>query len=284
MFTEYRYNLSRLRGQIIGWGIGLFLLGLLLVPFFDSFAQDQQALEQMLEIYPEEFTAFFGDFTAFATPEGFLDIEFFSYMPLILGIFSVLAGSGLIAGDEESGRLDLIMSHPIRRFTLLGARIGALVTATLAICVIAWLGIVIPMEMFSELMDIPLDKVLLPFISLAAVVLLFSAVSLLFSLLLPSRRMAAMMGGLVLVASFFLTGLSGLIEELSQAAKFSPINYYQGGGPMTEPMEWGWVAGLVAVAVAFYALSFVLYQRKDIRVAGEGGWSLRSPWKKASAS
>lgn len=284
MFTEYKYNLARLRGQIIGWGIGLFLLGLLLVPFFDSFAQDQQALEQMLDIYPEEFTAFFGDFTAFATPEGFLEIEFFSYMPLILGIFGVLAGSGLIASDEESGRLDLIMSHPIRRFSLLGARIGALLTATLLICVIAWLGIVLPMELFSELMDIAPDKVMLPFISLAAVVLLFTAISLLLSLLLPSRRMAAMMSGLILVGSFFLTGLSGLIEELEQAANFSPLNYYQGGGAMTDPMEWSWIVGLVIATALLSGLSFLLYQRKDIRVAGEGGWSLRLPWKKAALS
>jgi ABC-2 type transport system permease protein len=283
MFTEFKFNLARLRGQIIGWGIGLFLLGLLLVPFFDSFAEDQQAFEQLLDVYPEEFTAFFGDFSAFATPEGFLNIEFFSYMPLILGIFGVLAGSGLIASDEESGRLDLIMSHPIRRYGLLAARIGAFFVATIAICVIAWLGIVLPMEMFSELMDIPAFDVLLPFISLVAVVLLFSAISLLLSLLVPSRRMAAMLSGVILVASFFLTGLAGIIEELEQAAKFSPLNYYQGGLALTEPMNWGWIAAILGISLLLYALSLVLYQRKDIRIAGEGGWTLKLPWRKAIA-
>ena len=140
------------------------------------------------------------------------------------------------------------------------------------------------MEMFSELMDIAPDKVMLPFISLAAVVLLFTAISLLLSLLLPSRRMAAMMSGLILVGSFFLTGLSGLIEELEQAANFSPLNYYQGGGAMTDPMEWSWIVGLVIATALLSGLSFLLYQRKDIRVAGEGGWSLRLPWKKAALS
>lgn len=284
MFTEFKFNLARMRGQIFGWGIGLFLLGLLLVPFFDSFAQDQQAFEQMLDIYPEEFTAFFGDFSAFATPEGFLEIEFFSYMPLILGIFGVLAGSGLIASDEESGRLDLIMSHPVRRFALLGARISALVLATILICLIAWLGIVIPMELFSELMDLPVFDLLLPFLSLAAVVLFFSSISLLLSLLLPSRRMAAMVSGLILVASFFLTGLAGIIEELEPASHFSPLNYYQGGGALTDPMEWGWILGLLVITALLFELSLVLYQRKDIRIAGEGGLSLRLPWRKATTS
>ena len=284
MFTEFKFNVARMRGQIIGWGIGLFLLGLLLVPFFDSFAEDQQAFEQLLDVYPEEFTSFFGDFSAFATPEGFLEIEFFSFMPLVLGIFGVLAGSGLIASDEESGRLDLIMSHPIRRYGLLGARIGALVLATILICGIAWVGIIVPMEFFSEMMDIPAFDVLLPFISLASIILLFSAISLLLSLMLPSRRMAGMLSGLILVGSFFLTGLSGIIEELEQAARFSPLNYYQGGGALTEPMEWGWIAGILGFTLLLIGISLFLYQRKDIRIAGEGGLSLRLPWRKAAAS
>jgi ABC-2 type transport system permease protein len=284
MFTEFKFNVARMRGQIIGWGIGLFLLGLLLVPFFDSFAEDQQTFEQLLDVYPEEFTSFFGDFSAFATPEGFLEIEFFSFMPLVLGIFGVMAGSGLIASDEESGRLDLIMSHPIRRYGLLVARIGALVLATILICGIAWVGIIVPMEFFSEKMNIPAFDVLLPFISLASIILLFSAISLLLSLILPSRRMAGMMGGLILVGSFFLTGLSGIIEELEQAARFSPLNYYQGGGALTTPMEWGWIAGILGVTLLLIGLSIFLYQRKDIRIAGEGGLSLRLPWRKAAAS
>ncbi|TET80328.1 MAG: hypothetical protein E3J37_11495, partial [Anaerolineales bacterium] len=107
MVTVFRYTMKRFRGQIIGWGIGLFLLGLLLVSMFDSFAGQQEALNELLAIYPEELMAFFGDFKNFATPEGFLGIEFFSFMPLILGIFPILAGSGLLVSDEESGRLDL---------------------------------------------------------------------------------------------------------------------------------------------------------------------------------
>ena len=36
MFAEFKHTLRRLRGQIIGWGIGLALYGLLMVSLFDS--------------------------------------------------------------------------------------------------------------------------------------------------------------------------------------------------------------------------------------------------------
>ncbi len=37
-------------------------------------------------------------------------------------------------------------------------------------------------------------------------------------------------------------------------------------------MEWGWVLGLVALAVLFGAAALWLFQRREIRVAGEGGF------------
>ena len=50
----------------------------------------------MVESYPPEFLAFFGgDVATLATPEGFLGMYGFSMLPVIVGIFAVLAGSGL---------------------------------------------------------------------------------------------------------------------------------------------------------------------------------------------
>ncbi|MBN1660548.1 MAG: hypothetical protein JXA93_19280, partial [Anaerolineae bacterium] len=60
MFTTLRYTLSSFRGQIIGWGLGVAALGLILVPFYDVFMEQQGDLMQMIESYPPEFLAFFG--------------------------------------------------------------------------------------------------------------------------------------------------------------------------------------------------------------------------------
>jgi len=125
MRTIFRYTLSRFRGQILGWGIAILLLGLMLMWFYPSIAEQQENFEQLLEIYPEEMTAFFGDLSTMVTPEGFLSIEYFSYMPLILGIFAVLMGSGLLVSDEENGTLDLVLAHPVSRTALFFGRLLA---------------------------------------------------------------------------------------------------------------------------------------------------------------
>jgi len=273
MITVFRYGLRRFRGQILGWGIGLALLGVMIVSVYDSFSGQQEQLEALIEAYPPEFMAFFGDLSAFATPEGFLSVEFFSYMPLILGIFAVLTGSGLLVSDEEQGTLDLIMAHPVSRTGLFSGRLLAFVVATLAILTITWLGFGVAMTWSS--IELGWGSVWLPLVSLLAQMLLFGTLSLFLSMVLPSRRLAAATAGLLLVASFFLTGLAELNEDLESVARLSPLNYYQAADAF-QGLNGTWLAGLLAAVVVFAVLAWWRFERRDIRVGGEGGWRLPS--------
>jgi putative exporter of polyketide antibiotics len=53
MWITFNYTLKRFRGQIVGWGIGLFLIGLLMVSVYDTFADQQEQLDQLMQMYPE---------------------------------------------------------------------------------------------------------------------------------------------------------------------------------------------------------------------------------------
>ena len=114
MLVEFKRTLRKYRGQIIGWGIGLTAYSLLMVSIYSDIAQIDFAA--FLEYYPEEIMAFFGSsILAISSPEGYLDIYFFNYMTLIIGIFAVGTGAKLLVKDEEDGLLDLILSYPINR-------------------------------------------------------------------------------------------------------------------------------------------------------------------------
>ncbi|MFO8035462.1 MAG: ABC transporter permease subunit [Anaerolineales bacterium] len=271
MFVEFKHSLRRYTGQILGWGIGLALLGVLLVSMFDSFADQMEMYEQLIESFPKEYMAFFGDMGAMGSPEGFISIEFFSYMPLILGIFAVQAGTGLLVRDEEEGTLDLIMAHPVSRTGLFAGRFLALLFTMAAVLFIAWLGIMIPMNWSS--MSLGWDEVARPFLSLYAEMVLFGMLGVLLSMLLPSRRLASMTTGLLLVASFFITGFAELNENLETAAKFSPLEYYQTREAFADLNE-EWFFGLLAAAAVFAILAWWRFAKRDIRVGGEGGWRL----------
>ncbi len=271
MITIFIHSLSRSRGTILGWGLSLALLGGYLMNFYDTFAGQQEQLQQLLAQYPPELMAAFGGMSEIFTPHGYVNVEFFSYMPLILGIFAVLTGSGLLAGDEESGTLDLVLAHPVSRTAIYLGRLAAFVVSTLAILFIAWLGFVVVIPNIA--LELKPDEMALPFLSLLATLILFGGLALLLSMLLPSRRLAGMVAGLLLVASFFIETLARLDEDLEALSKLSPLHYYQGGLALTG-MEWGWFGGLLGAAVIFALASWWLFERRDIRVGGEGGWRL----------
>ena len=270
MTTIFQYTLTRFRGQITGWGIGMFLWGLMIVWFYESVADKAEQFEKLLEIYPPEMLAFFAETITFATLEGFLSVEYFLLNPIILGIFAVLAGSGLLASDEENGTLDLVLAHPLSRTTLFMGRLLAFTAATIAIMVLCWLGLVIPL-IWSEY-DVSAWVMVPPLLSMLAELLLFGTLALLLSMLLPSRGKAAMTAGILLVASFFIIGLARINEDLEPIARFTPLKYYQGGDAMTDGLDMVWFIGLLAFAALFALLAWWLFERRDIRVGGEGSW------------
>lgn len=270
MWTEFRYALNRSRGQILGWGLSLAALGLFLVPFYDVFMEQKQGMLKLLESYPKGLMAFFGDMTDFFSPAGYLD-TYFSYLPVIVGIFAVLVGSGLVAGDEESGRLDLVLAQPVSRTGLFLGRLAAFAAASLGIMTIGWLGFSAMLGTTS--LEVTWGQMALPFVSLLAQMLLYGGLALLLSMLLPSRRLAATTAGTVMVASYFLTSLSRINGDLKAVARFLPHDYYQGGSAVAG-LNLTWLFALLVASAVLALLAWVLFLRRDIRVSGEGGWRL----------
>jgi len=260
-------------GQILGWGISLALLcayGLLL---YDTLVdpQTQQQYLQLISSYPRELMTFFGDMTLMFTPGGYLDTLFFTYIPIVIGIFSILTSASLLAGDEEKGILDLVLAHPISRIKLYIGRLGAYTVATIMILFISWLGFVITLHQTS--LDATVWEIILPFLSLFSLLMFFGTLTLLLSMLLPSQQWAAMISGLILVASYFLSSLARLSENLRPIEKWFPMHYYQGGQALTK-MNWSWFGLLIAFSVIFAGLAWWLFERRDIRVSGESGWRI----------
>lgn len=271
MFTIFRYSLTRFRGAILGWGLSLAGLGIYVVSLYDTILNQNEQFQQLLKAYPPEMMAAFGDATQMGTPSGYLQFTFFSYAPLIVGFFALLAGSALLVADEEKGTLDLVLAHPITRTAMFWGRVTALVISMAAFLLLAWLGFLVLLP--NTQLGLNAGEMLLPFISLFANLVLFGSFALLLSLVLPSHRLAGTVTALVLIASFIFSTLVRLDPELEKVSELSPLNYYQ-GGLAVDGMDWGWFAGQIGFAVLFLLVAWWRFERRDIRVTGEGSWQL----------
>ena len=273
MWTIFRHSLIRSIGQVLGWGIVLALLGWYIVALYDSFAapDSRQAFTQMMDAYPPELMSFFGDISHIFDPSGFINFTVFSYMPVVLGIFAIQVGGGLLAGDEEKGTLDLVLAHPVSRTAFFLGRLAAFIVATLAILFIFWLGLAIPLPPTG--LEVKAGELLLPFLSLLGLLLFFGTLTLALSMLLPSQRMAAMFSGLLLVASYIVNSLGRVDPELVKLDPYLPLHYYQGGLAI-DGLNLKWLAGLLGCSLLFSLLAWWRFERREIRVSGEAGWQM----------
>src|SRR6266511_1070057 len=93
----------------------------------ESSIKGNAALNRAVQDYPEALKAFVGGELDLASGPGYLDGELFSLMiPLLLLLYTIAAGARAIAGEEEAGTLDLLLSHPISRTRLTLEEAGAM--------------------------------------------------------------------------------------------------------------------------------------------------------------
>jgi len=269
MITIFVHSLRKSRSVILGWGLVLGALGLFIVLYYDNLAQQQVFQDQLLQAIPPDLMAFMGNIESLSSPDGYLSLQFFSYIPAILGILAAAQGAAVIASDEEKGYLDILLAHPISRKNYFLGRFVSMVIVLAVTLLVVWLGFIVAL-IWSDISLTPLEM-LRPFIVLWIFVTAFAAFSSFLSQMLLSQSIAAMIGAFILIASYIISSLSNIISDLEKASKYSPMTYYQGADAING-INWTWIMYFSAVTMFFGILAWWRFELRDTRIGGEGGW------------
>lgn len=280
--TLFYQQLRRNRFQILGWGGSLLLLAVYLMLLHDAFISQQEQYLGLVAAYPPEMMAAFGGTADLFTPAGFLNFTFFSYLNVILGFMAIAAGSGLLAADEERGRLDLLVAAPVSRLSLVAARLLAMLSTFALILLLSWLGFVLTISGTLLKDTIGAWELALPHIELLAFMLFFAGLALLLSQVLPARGAATSVTVLLLLGSYILKIMVALDDKVADLERFSPLHYVKGGYAI-DGLNLAWFFGLLGCALLFIALAAWRFERRDLRVSGEGNWPAWLQWRKRKA-
>jgi len=273
IITIASYSLKRSFSIILGWGIPLMLLGIITIPFYDLVAENEKQLRPVLDTLKPLLKSFVGGDEAAQvfTPEGFIALRYFAFLPVVMGIFGSVYGSGLLAADEERGILDFLMAHPISRSQIFWGRLLSFLLSLIMIIGFGWFGLWLGV-LKAESMNFSPVKLWLPYLSVFAVTWLFACLSFALSMVMPSRSAAAMFSGIIVLAGYIITNLSKAIKGLESWALFSPITYFQSNAMMG--LKLNPLTVLFVSSVIFVAFAWKAFVNRDIRVAGDGGWKI----------
>ncbi len=255
---------DRRRGLLF-WGIGLALLAALMAAFFPTI-RDMPSISEYMEMLPAELMALFGgDFADYTTPEGFLNGELFGFMyPLMLLIFTIGFASGAIAGEEQEGTLDLLLSHPVRRWQLVLEKFAAMVVSLLGIAALFWLALLIA----GAIIDMGLSPLRLGAVGFAGALLaiMFGALALAIGCARGKKALAMGVTGAVGFTAYIVNALGPMVDWLAPFQKFSPFYYYNSTDPLSNGLDLGHAALLLGLSLVFLAVALVSFQRRDLSV------------------
>ena len=134
----------------------------------------------------------------------------------------------------------------------------------LLIVVVVWLGI----DLIAGLVGIDMEgqDTLAASVHLAALALLFGALSLTVSAWTGSSALGLGVAGILAVVSYVANTWLPIVEDLADVARLSPWQLYAGADALQRGVDPVLLAIALAAAGAVFAASFVGLRRRDLRV------------------
>lgn len=275
MFNLFLYELRKRRNAIIGWGTGMGLYILYILVLYPTIGEAYSGLIENLGDNP--LFQMFGDFQSMTTFSGFFSLYVADYLPLILAIYAIVNGTAALAGEEEAGTLELILSQPLARWQIVLAKAVAMMVAMLLILLVTAVMTIITFIAMEEQLGstgVSLGDITVLILYAWPVVMVFMLLAMFLGAFLPNRRLAATGVTLFLVIAFFGDNLAGLSDTLESLQPLFPFSYYDGSQVLEEGVPLDDLLLLLGANVALLLLALVSFQRRDVTV---GAW----PWQRA---
>ena len=251
-----------LRWQVFWYSLGLSLLGAFVVYIYPSYREQLAEFE-----LPEAMQALIGD-VDFTSPSGFLAAEFYSWAPIMLVVFAIMAGTSALAGEEENGTLDLLLAQPLSRRRLAVSKLAGLTFSSIIIAAGTYIGWLISVPFVD--MDVSLARLALANLQMVPLLLAVGFLAVWCSAVFPDRKLATGVVTAIAVVSYVVNYLSALVDVLKPLAWASLFNYAEGGDTLTGSYDEWKPLVLLGLAGLFALLALASFERRDLGVRGGG--------------
>jgi ABC-2 type transport system permease protein len=289
----YLKSLRDYRVPILGWGLGLgALLATVLIAIPTVFATPaaKAAVVSLGSSY-----AWIAEPIKIDTAGGYATWKY-GITILVVVIWPLLAGTGMVRGEEERGSLDVLLSAPRGRVRVALEKLTALWTALLAFGVVVGLLAYAGGAKLNG--EITLGATLAFGLNLALICAVFGSIALFVSQFTQERRTASGLTAAILLAAIVVDMVHRVVPNTVWLSRLSPVYYYNLSKPLVPGygVNPGAMALLLALTAIFAAAAIWLFARRDVggvvfqlpsrgpsstRALPTTDWSLRSDYTRS---
>lgn len=241
--------------------VGVGALVALYVAMFPSISSSVD-LDEYMEAFPPVLQEAFGIRTL-STIEGFLAVELYSFVwVILLGLYFAYAAADLVADDVERGRMDLLLSLPVRRTRVVTEKFLSLLVP------LAILNVGTPVVVYvaTLLIGDPIGvRALLAVHALSVPYLLVTAAVGLVASVAVDRASIAQRAALAVIFGLYLVETLVSNTDFAWLGALAPMRYFDPGAVLVDgTYDLAGAAILLVTAVALVGVAEFWFARRDI--------------------
>ncbi|MCZ7531827.1 MAG: ABC transporter permease subunit [Acidimicrobiia bacterium] len=250
------------RLSLIGWATGTVVLTLAVVAVYPLVVASSD-LQRFITDFPPEVMDLFGiDPATFLTGAGFLQGQLYTLIgPIMVIGLGATAAAGATAREEKTGTMDMLLSMPVSRTSVMLQKSAVVAVSVLIIPTTMALVMAATNPIFD--LELSINGIIAANLGLAGLGLTFAAFALMIAAFSGSAPMTTGITLLVAVLSWFTSAFNGIFEWLEIPSKISPFSWYAEDFPLLGgfPVSFLWLGiGIVALVTA----GVTLFAHRDI--------------------
>jgi len=256
---------SRRSTLIVGVAIGLLLIAVSagIISQFST-AEAREEIRNIVAAVPPVMQGLAGPPVNVETLGGYIQYKYGGFLPLVTGLWSILALSATLAGESRRGSLDFLLAEPISRRRVAWEKVLAhLVMLTLAMTLIG-----AATALAGSFGTLPGDEITVAAaFSFAAWLglMALAAGSVAFALApFVGRGSAAGLAGAVMLGGFLLNGYRTAIPELDPFANLTWFGWTADHIPLAGMYDWASLVLVAAFSLLLLAIGVEAFARRDL--------------------
>ncbi len=257
--TIFLKTLFEKRMMTLWWLLSAVGLTVFIVIFFPGL---KESFGKTLESIPESMRALVGSAEDYQTLGGYLNVQVFQQMIFLPVTLGVILLTGLLAGDENEGTLQTLLTHPVSRakvyFHKLMAGAAIVGIVTFGFFIGSWLGAILIHD------SVDLWRLLQATFTAWLVSMAISLIGFALAAMTGKRALSGSIAGAYAFAMYVISTLVVTVKELRTVDYLSPFHYFIHPSPLKAAFDFGDMFVLLAASVVFIVLGYVVFTRRDV--------------------
>ena len=259
-FRELKSNLK----PLLFWCIGMLVMGSVGYLEYSGFVNSDESIGAVFELMPKIVMVMFGAGTlSLDSPEGYYACMFL-WLSVIAFVHAILLGSNIISKEERDKTSEFLFIKPIKRSSIITAKLIAGICNIVLLAFVAWLTTVLfflPLVTETNLFK----EVTLSMVGMLFTGLIFFFIGLFISSVCKDYKKSNVFAAILVVVSYFLSVIIEMSGEINFLNILTPFRYFHVVDVIQNGFNLGYFLLAFAMIVIFGYFTYSLWKKRDLQ-------------------